>query len=447
VPRRRSAARQSADLERPRSAAPASSRAIAARSRFRFQAKSRCIEPSARPRGDRSCVIATVAEDIPLTAARSDNEQSVRPVLRPPASAWQQQRLPGRPPCLPGRRRTGRDQAARRAKQKPRVRRKSVPLRTTSDTAGVPSTDSAALPECERPWPGPRRRSVLPHCHRSRRVGHRARECRVGTRPALTRGGGETAGCTRQSGRETSASIASSGVVSRPRRTASTSAAVSARDSRCCCEAATVSTPPLPPRATAPGQPQSPDRPAAPWPLSARRSHAGSETRRARKSPAWCPAAIGRRDRFDLWRRRTARHCNGDEAAFSASTGGRALRHASDRPHNRTCFRVGTRLPDQWSPAPLGADTGPVLPRELSSGASQSRTAAWRTRPPWWGRPRVCSRPWRSRLEQADRRLHGDRCLVYGSDALAQRPVARDRAARSHRLLKRRGDPAVSRSR
>jgi hypothetical protein len=37
-----------------------------------------------------------------------------------------------------------------------------------------------------------------------------------GTRPALTRGGGETAGCTRQSGHETSASSASSGVVSCP---------------------------------------------------------------------------------------------------------------------------------------------------------------------------------------------------------------------------------------
>jgi hypothetical protein len=73
-----------------RSAAPASSRAIAARSRFRFQAKSRCIEPSARPRGDRSCVSATVTEDIPLTAARSDNEQSVRPccgLLLPPGEA------------------------------------------------------------------------------------------------------------------------------------------------------------------------------------------------------------------------------------------------------------------------------------------------------------------------------------------------------------------------
>jgi hypothetical protein len=36
--------------------------------------------------------------------------------------------------------------------------------------------------------------------------------------------------------------------------------------------------------------------------------------------------------------------------------------------------------------------------------------------------------------------------LGLSSDALAQRSVARDRAARSRRLLKRRADPAVSRS-
>ena len=41
------------------------------------------------------------------------------------------------------------------------------------------------------------------------------REFCNGTRPALIRGGSETAGCTRQSGRETSATSASSGVVSR----------------------------------------------------------------------------------------------------------------------------------------------------------------------------------------------------------------------------------------
>jgi hypothetical protein len=30
--------------------------------------------------------------------------------------------------------------------------------------------------------------------------------------------------------------------------------------------------------------------------------------------------------------------------------------HEGDRAQNRPCFRVGTRLPDHWSPAPLGAD-------------------------------------------------------------------------------------------
>jgi Integral membrane protein TerC family len=39
--------------------------------------------------------------------------------------------------------------------------------------------------------------------------------------------------------------------------------------------------------------------------------------------------------------------------------------HAGDRWHNRTCFRVGTRLLDQWSPAPLGAG-----PRLLAIGSS-----------------------------------------------------------------------------
>ncbi len=42
------------------------------------------------------------------------------------------------------------------------------------------------------------------------------------------------------------------------------------------------------------------------------------------------------------------------------ASAGRLLRHASDRPHNRTCFHVGTRLLDQWSPAPLGAESAPV---------------------------------------------------------------------------------------
>jgi hypothetical protein len=31
--------------------------------------------------------------------------------------------------------------------------------------------------------------------------------------------------------------------------------------------------------------------------------------------------------------------------------------HASDRAQNRPCFPVGTRLPDHWSPAPLGAES------------------------------------------------------------------------------------------
>jgi hypothetical protein len=99
-----------------RSAAPAFSRAIAARSRFRFQAKNRCIEPSARPRGDRSCVIATVTEasrSRPLGATTSSRSgRAADSCFR----LAKQQRLPGRPPCLSGRRRTGRDQAARRAK-------------------------------------------------------------------------------------------------------------------------------------------------------------------------------------------------------------------------------------------------------------------------------------------------------------------------------------------
>ena len=30
-------------------------------------------------------------------------------------------------------------------------------------------------------------------------------------------------------------------------------------------------------------------------------------------------------------------------------------------PHNRTCFRVGPRLPDHWSPAPLGAESSPRI--------------------------------------------------------------------------------------
>jgi hypothetical protein len=48
--------------------------------------------------------------------------------------------------------------------------------------------------------------------------------------------------------------------------------------------------------------------------------------------------------------------------------------------------------------------------------------------------------------EQADGRLGQHCCLLSRSDALAPRPVARDRDARSRRLLKRRADPAVSRS-
>jgi hypothetical protein len=51
----------------------------------------------------------------------------------------------------------------------------------------------------------------------------------------------------------------------------------------------------------------------------------------------------------------------GDQAiahdrAPAARRAGRVLCHACDRAQKRPCFPVVTRLPDHWSPAPLGAE-------------------------------------------------------------------------------------------
>ena len=53
----------------------------------------------------------------------------------------------------------------------------------------------------------------------------------------------------------------------------------------------------------------------------------------------------------------------------------------------------------------------------------------------------------RPSLEQAAGRRDRDRCLAWRNNAVAQRPAARQRAGHSRRLLHRRADPAVSRSR
>jgi hypothetical protein len=113
-----------------------------------------------------------------------------------------------------------------------RRRRARDPRRQTTSLAGKRRSRDAGASWSPDGQQAPRHRPAparsLPHSPQSGgHVGVGARSP-YGTRPALTRGGGETAGCTRQSGRETSASSASSGVVSRPRRTASTRAAVSA---------------------------------------------------------------------------------------------------------------------------------------------------------------------------------------------------------------------------
>jgi hypothetical protein len=52
-----------------------------------------------------------------------------------------------------------------------------------------------------------------------------------------------------------------------------------------------------------------------------------------------------------------------------------------------------------------------------------------------------------TRVRASGRRARARPLLPRRSDALAQRPVARDRDARSRRLLERRADPAASRSR
>ena len=46
----------------------------------------------------------------------------------------------------------------------------------------------------------------------------------------------------------------------------------------------------------------------------------------------------------------------GQSADARGPTPGRLLHHVSDRAHNRTCFRIGTRLADRWSADSLGAD-------------------------------------------------------------------------------------------
>jgi hypothetical protein len=50
---------------------------------------------------------------------------------------------------------------------------------------------------------------------------------------------------------------------------------------------------------------------------------------------------------------------------------GKAVRHDPDRPHDRTCFRVGTGLRSYSSPAPLGAET-------RSRASDRRRTAGLR---------------------------------------------------------------------
>jgi hypothetical protein len=59
----------------------------------------------------------------------------------------------------------------------------------------------------------------------------------------------------------------------------------------------------------------------------------------------------------------------------------------------------------------------------------------------------LLQRAWRPSLEQAAGRRDRDRCLARRNNAVAQRPAARERAGDSRRLLYRRADPAVSRSR
>jgi hypothetical protein len=77
------------------------------------------------------------------------------------------------------------------------------------------------------------------------------------------------------------------------------------------------------------------------------------------------------------------RDCVGDQRAASASTGRRVLGHGCDRPPNRTCFGVGTRLPDRWSPAPLSAACGADRAGEYdrASTTEQGSRAATTNRP------------------------------------------------------------------
>ena len=46
----------------------------------------------------------------------------------------------------------------------------------------------------------------------------------------------------------------------------------------------------------------------------------------------------------------------GDASIVPIAGAGQSVRHDPDRPHDRTCFRVGTGLRSYSSAAPLGAE-------------------------------------------------------------------------------------------
>jgi hypothetical protein len=88
----------------------------------------------------------------------------------------------------------------------------------------------------------------------------------------------------------------------------------------------------------------------------------------------------------------------------------------------------------------------PVEARELDSGALHSFTVAFRSAR-LAGRVLAFAAGPAVKSEQAAGRFDGDRCLAGRSDVLGQRAAARERPARSRRLLNCQRDPAGSRSR
>jgi hypothetical protein len=108
-------------------------------------------------------------------------------------------------------------------------------------------------------------------------------------------------------------------------------------------------------------------------------------------------------------------------------------RLADRRGGDRTAHRSGVA-------SNRGADGPPPLSRGRDSLARRSITVASRGA----FRTRHLLEAWVQEPEQARGRVDGDRCFARRSDAVAQR---RGHAAWSRRLLNRRADAAVSRSR